>query len=268
MPRLNRPDGVEIHWEQRGEGETIVITPHGWGIPELYEPLIRELERDRRVVRYDARGTGESTRRGPHDMETGAADLIAVIEDAGGPALVVGIADAPNRAVRAAVERPDLIPAVVAIASAPIGISEFQGTDALVSSSTVIDAFIEMLATDYRGAMRPLLSLANRQASEQELRERIDTLIAYTPQDVLVERIRAWNDDDPSKAGRALGERLWLLTSPDTAGPWFPPPETLRKVLSRLLPEAHRVNIEDGIVSRPELTAEVLRTITAPTRAG
>jgi len=132
----------------------------------------------------------------------------------------------------------------------------------------VLDAFIEQLATDYRGAMRPLLSVANPQSSEQEIRERIDTQVAYVPQDVLVERIRAWKDDEPGEIGKALGERLWLLTSPDTAGPWFPSPETLNDVLRRLLPEAHRVAVEDGIVTRPELTATVVRGITGRDGAG
>jgi pimeloyl-ACP methyl ester carboxylesterase len=266
MPRLSRPDGVEIYWEQRGEGPTIVISPHAWGIPEVFEPLIRELESDHRVVRYDARGTGESARGGPHDMETGAADLIAVLEDAGGPALVTGIADAPNRVIRAAVERPDLIPGVIAIGSAPIGIRQLQGTDALVSSPTVIDAFIDMLATDYRGAMRPLLSDANPQSDEGELRERIDRQVAYTPQEAIVGRIRAWSRDDATEVGAMLGDRLWLLTSPQTAGPWFPSIDSLEDVLRRLLPEAHLVHIEDGIITRPELTADVVRRVSVGLR--
>ena len=267
MPRLSRPDGVEIHWEQRGEGPTVVIAPHAWALPELFDPLTRELEPEHRVIRYDARGTGESSRRGPHDMNTGAADLLAVIEETGGPAIVAGMADAANRAARAAFERPDLTPAVVAIGTAPISIEELRGTESLVASPTVVDAFIEMLATDYRGAMRPLISAISQQSSEQEVRDRIDRQVAYTPQDVIVDRIRAWNEDDPSESGRALGDRLWMLLSPDTAGPWFPAVRALDSALRRLLPEARRVDIEDGIISRPDLTAEVVRRIVAETRA-
>jgi pimeloyl-ACP methyl ester carboxylesterase len=263
MPRLSRPDGAEIHWEQHGNGPTVVIAPHAWSIPENFDELIAVLEDDHRLIRYDARGSGSSSRRGPHDMETGAADLVGVVEEVGAPALVLGLADAPNRAVRAAAERPDLISAVVAVASAPVPRKELSATEALIGSQTVVDAWLEMLATDYRGAMRPLMTSANPQLDEDQVRERIDKQVAYTPHDALVERLLAWNDDDPSGPARALGDRLWLAMSPDTAGPWFPSIDAIEDILRRLLPDAHRVNIEQGIVSRPDLTADVIRRITA-----
>jgi pimeloyl-ACP methyl ester carboxylesterase len=263
MPRLTRPDGAEIFWEERGEGTPLVFSPHAWALPELFERLFAELEGDCRIVRYDARGTGESSRNGPHDMETGTADLVAVVEEAGAPAVVAAMADAGGRAARAGAEHPELISAVVAIGTAPIGIEELQGTDALVASPTVINAFLDMLATDYRGAMRPLMTAVNSQWSEEEVRERMDKQIDYTPQDVMVERIRAWAQDDPGEAGPKLGDRLWLVLSPDTAGPWFPAAETIDAELRRLLPEAHRADIEDGIITRPELTADVIRRVLA-----
>lgn len=267
MPRLNRPDGVEIHWEQRGEGPPVVISPHAWALPELFDPLIAELEGECRIVRYDARGTGRSSRNGPHDMETGAADLVAVVEEAGPPAVVAAMADAGGRAARAGAEHPDEVAAVVAIGTAPISIEELRGTDALVASPTVVDAFLDMLATDYRGAIRPLMTAVNSQWSEQEVRDRLDKQVDHTPQDVMVERIRAWSEDDPGEFGRRLGGRLWMLLSPDTAGPWFPSPGTLDADLRRLLPEGRRHDIEDGIITRPELTADVIRTVLAEVRA-
>jgi pimeloyl-ACP methyl ester carboxylesterase len=263
MPRLQRPDGAELHWEEHGEGPTMVITPHAWALPELFDFLVAELEEDCRIVRYDARGTGRSSRVGPHDMETGAADLLAVVEDAGAPAVVAAMADAAGRAARAGAERPDLVPAVMAVGSIPIGLEQLRGLDALVASPTVINAFIDMLATDYRGAMRPLMTAVNTQWSEDEVRERMDRQIEHTPQDVMVERIRAWSEDDPLAAGQALGDRLWILLSPDTAGPWFPSPGALDDDLDRLLPQAHRHQIEDGIITRPELTAEIVRQVLA-----
>jgi hypothetical protein len=107
------------------------------------------------------------------------------------------------------------------------------------------------------------MTAVNSQWSEEEVRERMDKQIDYTPQDVMVERIRAWAEDDPGEAGRELGDRLWLLLSPDTAGPWFPAAGTIDAELRRLLPEAHRSDIEDGIITRPELTADVIRRVLA-----
>ena len=38
MPRLRRPDGVELHWEQRGAGPLIVLVIPFFGFPETFEP--------------------------------------------------------------------------------------------------------------------------------------------------------------------------------------------------------------------------------------
>ena len=263
MPTAQAPDGTELYWEERGEGPAVVVTPHAWALPEMYEPLAEELGRDHRVILYDARGTGRSARQGPHDMDTGAGDLAAVIEAANaGPAVAIGMADSANRAIRTAAARPELVGGVVSLA-APIGRERIEDTDSLVASTAVVNAFIDMVAKDYRGGMRPLLTAANEQMNEDELRERMDRQIAHVPQDVAVERMRAWADDDAVVEAQSLGDRLWLLTSPVTAGPWFPSSEVLHDVLAKLIPDAHLGEIEDGIVSRPDLTAEVVRRITA-----
>ena len=65
MPRLARPDGVEIHWEERGEGPLVVLATQFFGFPEVFEDLLADLAGDHRVVTYHLRGTGESTRRVP-----------------------------------------------------------------------------------------------------------------------------------------------------------------------------------------------------------
>jgi len=43
--------------------------------------------------------------------------------------------------------------------------------------------------------------------------------------------------------------------------PLFPPAETVMPLMRELLPEAHLEVIEEGIVSRPDLTAAVVRGI-------
>ena len=61
---LQRPDGVEIHWEEQGQGPLVVVVHQLlWSFPQVYAELIGDLARDHRVVTYDARGCGASTRR-------------------------------------------------------------------------------------------------------------------------------------------------------------------------------------------------------------
>jgi pimeloyl-ACP methyl ester carboxylesterase len=266
VPTLTRDDGIEIHWEERGSGPLVVLAPYCISHPAVFDPLEAELDSDHRVVRYDDRGSGASTRRGPYDMETGAADLEAVLQAVGGSAVVVALADGVNRAVRVAAERPDLIEALVVPGGNPAGRRALQGTDAMVSSDSVVDAFISMAETDYRGAVRSLASAGNPQMSEEEVRERVGLQVAHQPQDAASARLRAWADDDASEYGRRCGDRMWLLYSDDAGGGWFPVGDEGASLARRHFPEAHVERIENGIMSRPDLTAAAVRRITSALR--
>jgi pimeloyl-ACP methyl ester carboxylesterase len=267
MPTVSREGGVELHWEERGSGPLVVIAVHWSGHPSVFEPLIEQLVPDHRIVTYDARGTGSSTRVGPHDIATGAADLAAVANEAGGSAVVVTISEGCNRAVLAADREPGAIAAVVAPATVPLPHQILGEADALVASDSVADGFIQMLETDYRAAQRTMMTSANPQLNEQQIRERVDLQVAYCPRETAVARVRAWREDDPRPAARALGDRLWLLSTPQMAGPWWPVGPKLNALIAKHLPEARVEEVEDGVVSRPDLTAGVVRRITARLQA-
>lgn len=267
MSHVERPGGVKIHWETQGSGPLVVLAPYANAHPSVYDPVEADLVIDHRVVRYDDRGTGASDRVGPFDMETGAGDLEAVLEEAGGSAVVITLADAVHRAVRVATARPDLVEAVVIAGGTPAGRGRLEDTDAMVASDSVVDAFVSMGATDYRGAVRTVVAAANPQMTEDEVRERVNAQIDYQPQDTVVARWRAWADDDTTDEGRALGDRLWILYSEDMSGGWFPAGEQARKMAERLFPEAHVEEVDDGMISRPDLVGAIVRRITASTRA-
>jgi pimeloyl-ACP methyl ester carboxylesterase len=127
---LQRPDGVEIHWEEQGRGPLVVIVHQiVWSFPQVYAELIADLARDHRVVTFDARGCGASTRRGPYDTETDAGDLLAVAEAAGGAAIL------PR--------------------------SELRQADVMGSSDSVIELLTKLMRTDQRAAVRTLLAAVN-----------------------------------------------------------------------------------------------------------
>ena len=267
MPRLEREDGVEIHWEERGEGPLVVLAPYAIFHPSVYDPVATELAADHRVVRYDDRGTGESSRQGPYDMDTGAADLMEVIEAAGEPAVIVGLGDSCHRAVRACAERPDLIEAMVVPGGMPAGRGALEDSEAMASSDTVVNAFLSMYETDYRGALRSLITAGNPQMSEDEIRERVRVQADYQPQETAVARLRAWVDDDALEPARACGDRLWMLCSETMGGGWFPAGKEAVDLSRRLFPEAHVEEVEDGLMSRPDLTAAVVRRVRSRPRA-
>jgi pimeloyl-ACP methyl ester carboxylesterase len=258
MPSTKLPDGVEIHWYQRGEGPLVVISNQFFSESWVFEGLIAMLAEGHRVVTYDPRGTGRSSRQRPYDIQTDAGDLNAVIEAAGPPAVVIGMGDGSNRAVHAAAVRPDLFDAVVCAAGNPVGASAVEGTDGLAGSESVLQALMSMMETDYRGALRTMIGTANPTFDEETVRARVNSTCENCPQDVAVERMRSWIADDAVESARALGDRLWVLDS--GGNPWFPIEVTRRSRV--LIPDAHIQEVEDGALSRPDITVDVVRGLT------
>jgi pimeloyl-ACP methyl ester carboxylesterase len=245
----------------------MLATYWSWN-PEVYGDLFADLAADHRVVTYHLRGTGDSSRSGPYDMETDIGDLEAVAEAAGGPAVMIGTNDSANRAAKLATRRPDLVSSVVAVGTAPIARSSFEGSEGMITSDSVVGALIEMLESNYRGAIRTLNEATNPQLNEEELRERTDAQAEFCPQDAAVPRVKGWAEDDPDQATRELGDRLWVLTAAGAGGPWLPPVPVLERLREKLLPEARIVELEPGTgpISRPHEAAEAIRRVSAALR--
>jgi pimeloyl-ACP methyl ester carboxylesterase len=259
MPRTLRPDCVELAWREHGEGPTVVFASQFFSRVDVFASLVENLARDHRVITYDVRGTGESTRRGPYDLQTDAEDLAAVIEDGGEQAVIITMADGCNRAVRVAAERPDLVIAVVSPAGNPVGRQGVAGTDGLASSDSVLAALLEMMRTDYRGALRTIFSTGNPDWDEERIRERVLDTLEYCPQEAALPRMRAWIADDATEQALTMRDRLWLLEHGTNM--WFP--IEIAKRSREILPEANVLEVEDGPISRPDITADIVRRVIA-----
>jgi pimeloyl-ACP methyl ester carboxylesterase len=263
VPRLRCPDGVELHWEERGEGPLVILAGPFFGYPEVFEDLLAELARDHRVVVYHVRGTGSSSREGPYDPDVDAADLALLMQELGEPAVLLASGDGTLRAVRAFTQCPDLVVAVVSPGGNPLGRRAARDTEGLAGSDSVIDALIGMMEVDYRSALHTMLATANPQLDEDEVRARLDRTVEHCPREAVLPRMRRWVEDNATEETRALGQRFWLLEH--GLNPWFMI-DTL-DVTRELLPEAHIEQVEDGPLSRPDITAGVVRRLTAGERA-
>ena len=258
MPFVDRPDGVSLFWQDWGEGPGLLVIPSYIQHPTVLEGLLAELRAGHRTVRYDARGAGASTREGPFDMDTDVADLIAIVEVAGPIAAVMANGDATNRAVHAAAQRPDLLPVVVSVESVPLLPGQAAGTESLISSGNVLEALVGMMRADYRSGLTAAVQRGKPEATDDQVRGRVDATVAYIDHEASLGRLEAWINDDPGDDPRALGDRLVIAY--EGAGEWFP--KDLTELGQDILPDARFVKLDGGALSRPELTAAVIRSVT------
>jgi pimeloyl-ACP methyl ester carboxylesterase len=94
MGTVTSADGTTIAFTEVGSGQPLIMvdgaTAHR-AVSPLHAPL-GELVKDRfTLITYDRRGRGESGDTAPYAVEREFEDLAALIEHAGGPALLVGL---------------------------------------------------------------------------------------------------------------------------------------------------------------------------------
>ena len=113
-------DGVELHYEERGQGVPIVFS-HGllWA-GTMFDAQTAALSSRFRCISYDHRGQGRSsTSPGPYDMERLTADAATLIEKLGAvPCHFVGLSMGGFVGMRLAARRPELLRTLTLIESA------------------------------------------------------------------------------------------------------------------------------------------------------
>jgi pimeloyl-ACP methyl ester carboxylesterase len=258
VPFVEREDGIRLSWQESGDGPGLLVIHSYIQHPGVLEGLLAELRSGHRLIRYDARGAGESTRQGPYDMATDVDDLIAVGEEVAPLAAVVANGDATNRAVHAAALRPDLFPYVISMESVPLAPRQAAGTESLISSRSVLETLVGMMRADYRSGLIAAVQRGNPNYTQDDVRERVDATVVYTDHEAACTRLEEWIHDDPGDDPRALGDRLVIAY--EGSGGWFP--SELSELGSRLLPEAQFVKLEGGALTQPEFTAAVIRGVT------
>jgi pimeloyl-ACP methyl ester carboxylesterase len=114
---LTRPDG-RISYAVQGNGPLVVAVPGMGDLRSSYRELVAPLlDAGYRVAVTDLRGQGQSdTNFREHGDIATARDIIALIDELGGPAVVLGNSMGASAAVWAAAERPDAVAGLVSYA--------------------------------------------------------------------------------------------------------------------------------------------------------
>jgi pimeloyl-ACP methyl ester carboxylesterase len=261
VPTLSRPDGVQISWEERGKGPPVVFSPFFFNRAPVFADLLDDLAVDHRVVTWDLRGTGSSSRIGPFGFAADIGDLEQLLEVVGGGATLLDMM-AP-RSIPLGAARLDLVDAVVITgASPPLGSEEQAGVEGFAGSRQVSAGLIQLLESDYRSGLHTLIQSTNPQMREEEIRARVDDAATAIEHAAAVGRLKALRDVRALSAeAAALGARLTVVYFDSQ---WYG--EAMFERARELLPEARIEPMEDGPISRPDLTAAAVRRVTEAAR--
>lgn len=109
-------DGASIAYRVRGDGAPVLFI-HGSGTySEQFGSVLDELGDGVRTIVYDRRGFGSSLGARSRRFSDHVSDAVALIDSlAGGPVTLVGSSAGGVLALRIAVERPDLVSALVLV---------------------------------------------------------------------------------------------------------------------------------------------------------
>src|SRR5215207_3012939 len=102
MNRVTSSDGTTIAFDRLGEGPPVILVCGGSTDRSANAPLAALLARHFTVLNYDRRGRGDSGDTPPYAVEREVEDLEALINEAGGAALVYGTSSGAALALEAA----------------------------------------------------------------------------------------------------------------------------------------------------------------------
>ncbi len=92
MPMIRTKDGVDLHYEEAGDGRPLVFVHEFAGDALSWEPQLRFFSRRFRCIAYNARGYPPSSVPAAYSQDLARDDLLAVIEGLDlAPAHVVGL---------------------------------------------------------------------------------------------------------------------------------------------------------------------------------
>lgn len=139
MPHLDVP-GARLYYETHGHaGDKPLLLIHaGIATLRMWDPIVDDLASDHYVVRYDARGHGDTT-CGP-EAYSDRDDARAILDHLGvEQPTIVGASRGGRIGLDIATESPERVAGIVTIGSGPSGFPETELTDAEEELCTKLD---------------------------------------------------------------------------------------------------------------------------------
>jgi pimeloyl-ACP methyl ester carboxylesterase len=218
-----------IAYEVTGEGPLVVLA-HGMGDTRhsfrfLVPPLVAA---GYRVAAADLRGHGESSTGWPSYTRTDTAgDLLALIGQLGGPAVIVGHSFAGGSATIAAAEAPEQVSAIAEVD--PFTLVPKLSLGAFVTNRRYRQGGLRLLGTALTGSLgvwMSYLKVAFPGPRPADYAEAMNQLAANLRERGRMDAARAMGRSQPSDAAAQLGRiRCPALVFMGTLDPDWPDPE-------------------------------------------
>jgi 3-oxoadipate enol-lactonase len=159
MPTLNREDGQSLHFEDSGGGGPAVVLGHGFLMDQtMFDPVVAALGGAYRVVRWDARGFGQSGWNGrPHDPWVHAEDIAALMDHLGlERAFVGGMSQGGYSALRFALRHPERLHGLVLLSTMagptpPDALALYRQNVEILRARGMVEPLLEGTATALLG---------------------------------------------------------------------------------------------------------------------
>ena len=179
------PDGTGLAWTVSGEGPNLIRAGHWLTHLELdvtnaiWGPWIERMQRGRRLIRYDFRGTGMSDHDcGPMTMQSCVDDMIAVADAAGAETFSI-FAASQSMAVACSVaaQHPDRVERIFSWGGWAEG-SNVRDQQGLTMNAAIGQMLLQGWGNPEGGFMRSVASLFLPGATAEQMAAFVDLQIA------------------------------------------------------------------------------------------
>ncbi|MGH2635216.1 MAG: alpha/beta fold hydrolase [Actinomycetota bacterium] len=237
-------NGAALEYEAAGEGHAVVFLHPGLWDRRTWDDQFGVFSRTHRVMRYDARGYGRSSRPEPGRVYSHVEDLLAVMDAAGvDRAALIGCSMGGETALDAALAHPERVTALVLVAPGVSGLDEGTPEEEAwdAEHQAPIDAAVAAGELERAEDLR-LRTMWAQLGSDDPAGERIRR-IAFDNLHELTMDESARRELDPPAVGRLEEVAAPTLVLPaDHDPPWT---ERICRLLAERIPEARVVQIPD-----------------------
>ena len=183
-----RINDVELYYETAGEGSTVLLI-HGLGSSVRdWEFQVGEMARSHRVIAFDVRGHGRSSRPpGPYSVAEFAQDAVALLRHLNAaPAHVVGLSMGGMIAFQMAVDSPESVRSLVIANSGPATILQKASQRAMVKLRFAVVRLLGM-----RALARMIAQPVFPKPEQQQLRQTFMNRLAENDPRAYLDALRA-----------------------------------------------------------------------------